>query len=167
MRPQDQRQKFPRHSLIPRTLIFLTREDEILLLRGAPDKPLWANHYNGLGGHVEAGETLYAAALRELREESGIEPRHLNLRALIHVALPEPPGVLLAVFLGEAPAGTTPRPSPEGTPEWIKQTDVQTLPLVEDLFTLLPRLLQPGPLFYGHYTFTENGLQMRWDIPSP
>ena len=49
-----------RYHVIPRTLIFVTSRNpltgagEVLLLKGAPDKRLWANRYNGLGGHVEA-----------------------------------------------------------------------------------------------------------------
>ena len=43
----------------------VTGEPEVLLLRGAADKRLWANRYNGLGGHVEAGEDVLSAAKRE------------------------------------------------------------------------------------------------------
>jgi len=54
-----------RYQAIPRTLIFLTSrnsqtaEQEVLLLKGAPNKRLWANRYNGLGGHVEVDEDIY------------------------------------------------------------------------------------------------------------
>jgi 8-oxo-dGTP diphosphatase len=70
--------KKPRYCVIPRTLIFLTSTNpetqckEMLLLKGAPTKRLWANKYNGLGGHVERDENLLASARRELLEESGI-----------------------------------------------------------------------------------------------
>jgi len=55
---------------VPRTLIFLERNGHVLLIRGGPDK-WFAGRYNGLGGHVEPGEDVYTAALREVQEEAG------------------------------------------------------------------------------------------------
>jgi 8-oxo-dGTP diphosphatase len=159
MLPEDQRGAPSRYTVIPRTLIFLTRDERVLLLKGAPDKRLWAGKYNGLGGHVEAGESPYRAALREVREEAGLAPTHLELRAVVHVTLNPPPGVVLFVFTGEAPQGEL-RSSDEGTPEWVQLADLPSLPLVEDLHQLLPRVLGGGPLAYGEYHFTAEGLQI-------
>ncbi len=163
MRPEEQRESRQHHLVIPRTLVFLQRGENLLLLKGAPDKRLWAGKYNGLGGHVEVGETPYQAARREVAEEAGLHVNTLTLRAIIHVALPEPPGVMLFVFLGEALEGE-PRPSPEGQPVWVSRDALPTLPLVEDLPVLLPRLLEPGPPLFAAYHFTENGLQIDFDL---
>jgi 8-oxo-dGTP diphosphatase len=48
--------------IIPRVAVFLRRNDSYLLLKGAPTKRLWANKYNGLGGHIERGEDVLSAA---------------------------------------------------------------------------------------------------------
>ncbi len=165
MQPAAQGNQQPRYLVIPRTLIFLTHGEAVLLLKGAPHKRLWAGKFNGLGGHIEPGEDPYAAACREVAEEAGLEVVALTLRAIIHVTLPEPPGVLFFTFTGEAPAGTL-RPSAEGTPQWIGRDALATLPLVEDLYTLLPQVLEPGPLLYGDYHFTEAGLVMQL-TPAP
>ncbi len=161
MQAQDQRDARPRYTVIPRVLVFLTQGAQVLLLKGAPHKRLWANLWNGVGGHLESGETPYAAALREVHEETGLSVEGLTLRALIHVTLPEPPGIVLFVFVGEA-AGV-PRASGEGVPQWIARKALLELPLVEDLYTLLPRVLEPGPVFYGAYHFDAAGLQMQWE----
>ncbi len=161
MRPEEQRDPLPRYHVIPRVLIFLTREDHVLLLKGASDKRLWADRYNGLGGHVEPGETPYQAALREVQEESGLVPATLALRALIHVTLPEPPGVMLFVFVGDAP-DRAPRASEEGTPVWVPRARLTELPLVEDLYELLPRVLAPGDVVFGDYRFTDAGARFEF-----
>ena len=156
MQPEEQRDHRRRYLIIPRVLVFLTRADRVLLLKGASDKRLWADRYNGLGGHIEPGETPYQAALREVQEESGLVPQALALRALVHVTMPEPPGVMLFVFVGEAPEGTV-RASVEGTPAWIPRDVIADLPLVEDLYELLPRVLLPGDVIFGDYRFTDEG----------
>lgn len=162
MKPEDQRRSDVRYTVIPRVLIFLTRGDDILLLLGAPDKKLWAGKYNGLGGHIEPGETPYRAAVREVEEEAGLVVETLTLRAVVHATLPEPPGVIFFVFVGDAPDREL-RASAEGTPEWIAQSKLDDLPLVEDLPQLLPRVLSPGPVVFAHYAFTETGLQITFD----
>lgn len=161
MQPEDQLNAGVRYTVIPRVLIFLTRDDAVLLLRGAPDKKLWANRYNGLGGHVEPDETPYQAAIREVYEEAGLRVQALVLRAIVHVSLPQPPGVVLFVFTGEAP-GAEVLPSEEGVPVWIDRDALGDVPLVEDLPHLLPRILEPGPVVFGHYTFGPDGLSIAW-----
>lgn len=139
-----------RYTVIPRTLIFLTHGEDVLLLKGAPTKRLWAGRYNGLGGHVEAGETIAAAALRELREEAGIGPdgvRDLALRALINIE-GAPHGVLLCIFTGRARERTV-AASPEGTPEWVPIAELPRRDLI-DGDRLLPRLLGERGLLFGH-----------------
>ncbi len=139
-----------RYTVIPRTLIFLRHGDDVLLLKGAPTKRLWAGRYNGLGGHVESGETIMAAAWRELWEEAGIAAAQVAdfaLRALINVE-GTPHGVLLCVFTGEALTRTVVG-SVEGTPEWLPLAELDRLDLV-DGDRLLPRLLGASGLLFGH-----------------
>lgn len=161
MRAEEQRDHRRRYTVIPRVLVFLTRADRVLLLKGASDKRLWADRYNGLGGHVEPGETPYQAALREVYEESGLSPAALTLRALIHVTMPEPPGVMISVFVGEAPEDTV-QASVEGTPVWVRRDALADLPLVDDLYELLPRVLLPCDVIFGHYRFTDEGAVFRF-----
>ncbi|HLB48576.1 MAG TPA: NUDIX domain-containing protein, partial [Anaerolineales bacterium] len=61
----DQGIRPERYQLIPRVLIFITHGREVLLLKGAPTKRIWASKYNGVGGHVERGEDFISAARRE------------------------------------------------------------------------------------------------------
>ena len=162
MQPKDQRRADPRYQVIPRTLIFITRGEDVLLLMGAVDKKLWAGKYNGLGGHIEPNETPLQSARRELLEETGLEVPALTLRGIVHITMPQPPGIVIFVFVGEYSGGKV-RPSEEGTPRWIPWREIPNVPMVEDLPKLLPRVLTPGPLVFAHYAFNDDGLEMTFE----
>lgn len=133
-----------RYQLIPRVLCFVTHGDDVLLLKGAPNRKIWPGRYNGLGGHVERGETLHAAAEREILEESGLRVRPVRLRGMITIETGEAAGIGLFVFTALALSRETVA-SREGSLEWVDAAHVMEYDLVEDLFTLLPRLLALSP----------------------
>lgn len=155
----DQGLNQERYMLIPRTLIFLTRGESILLIKGAANKRLWANLYNGIGGHIEPGEDILSAAKRELIEETNLTPGSLWLCATVTIDTGQNPGVVLFVFRGDCSSGE-PQASHEGTLEWVSISRLSTLPLVEDLPVLLERILamrKDQPPLAAHYSYTTNG----------
>ena len=146
-----------RYTVIPRTLVFITRDERVLLLRGAPAKRIWANQYNGIGGHIERDEDIYSAAMREVREETGLAVDNLRLVGLINIDGDQPTGILLFVFTAQSRSGE-PIPSEEGTLEWIARDQLAPIDLVEDLPTILPRALDlplNAPPFFAHYRYDE------------
>src|SRR5512146_1010247 len=129
MPQSDQGVTRDRYTIIPRTAIFLRRGDSYLLLKGAPTKRLWANRYNGLGGHMERGEDVLSAAKRELMEETGLDC-DLWLCGTLVVDAGEM-GIGLYIFTGECLEGE-PVPSVEGTAEWVAYESIGQLLVVED-----------------------------------
>jgi len=137
MSKTDQGITHGRYTVIPRTAIFLRRGESYLLLKGAPTKRLWANKYNGIGGHVERGEDVLTSAKRELLEETGLTA-DLWLCGTLIVDAGET-GIALYIFSGEFNEGE-PKPSKEGLAEWIHYDAIGGLPIVEDLPVLLKKI---------------------------
>lgn len=147
-----------RYRAIPRVLVFLRKSGDVLLLKGAPDKRIWPNLYNGVGGHVEAGEDVLSAARREIREETGLTVNELDLKAVVNIDAGESTlGIVMFVFTGWCQDKAT-IASPEGELHWVPLEQLESYPLVEDLGWLLPRILrlpENGPPLFLHYGYND------------
>ena len=159
----DQGYRADRFQVIPRSLIFIFNDKgEVLLLKGAKDKKIWAGAYNGIGGHVEAGEDILTSARRELMEETGLTNAGLCLCGQVMVEVDEQHGIALFIFKGLYNGGEL-KASDEGGLEWVNLEDISKLPLVEDLPELLPRVsqyIEGDPLIIGKYQYQNGKLVM-------
>lgn len=152
----DQKVAKDRYMIIPRTLIFVRRGEYFLLIKGKPDKRLWANKYNGIGGHIEQGEDIHSAAERELLEETGL-CLEINLIGIVTVDVEKEIGVGIFVFLGDYTEGKL-ISSSEGNLEWIHVNDLNRFPLVEDVHIFLNRILymeRRDPPFIAHSKYDK------------
>ncbi|MGD2162647.1 MAG: NUDIX domain-containing protein [Anaerolineales bacterium] len=148
-----------RYSVIPRTLIFLVRGDQILLIKLGQDRAEWSGKLNGLGGHIEAGEDPLSSAQREVFEETGLEVSELYLAGLVLIDTGASPGIALYVFTGNAPEGGL-NASIEGEPIWVSLDRFNDYPLVSDLPILIPAALESTKSqnpFFASTSFDSDG----------
>ena len=149
-----------RYALTPRVLIFPVKDTgQILLLEGALDKKIWAGLWNGVGGHVEQGETILGAAKRELYEESGLSANKLIFCGQVVVDTGQNRGIIFFVFKAKRLTGDLVA-SAEGKLSWFSLQNALKLNLVEDLYTLLPLVMRQrasGRPFWGFYRYDEKG----------
>lgn len=129
---------------VPVTLAFLVHGSRLLLQRRPAGSDRFAGLWNGVGGHLREAEHAREGALREIREETGLTPKDLELRAVIHeTGLLGRPHVMF-VFVGEAASPQPLEGSPAGELRWFERSELPLDGLVPDLPVLLPIVLEPG-----------------------
>jgi 8-oxo-dGTP diphosphatase len=161
MAVSDQNLNPARYQVVPRVLVFAWRGEHVLLLK-VKGKGNWDGLYNGLGGHVERGETTLAAARREFREESGLQA-DLRLVGTVLIDTGESVGIGLYIFNGEAGAGEL-VPSEEGELAWIRVGEVENLPVFEDVPIFLKKIhaMRPEDAPFSARSFVD--AQGRWQV---
>lgn len=144
--------------VIPRTLCFVFNQDAVLLMRRAAHKRVFPNQYNGLGGHIERDEDPLTCAVREIKEESGLDVHSVRLRGVYNIDAGAATGIVLFIFTAISDARAPLATSDEGTLEWIHTRDALALDLVEDLPHILPRLFlmhDDTPPFFAHVSYDD------------
>ena len=109
-------------------LAVLVHDDHVLLAqrRNNPDAGLWGYP----GGHVEWGETVLEAAVRELREETGVNAKPLSYLTNIDLLLPGSTGevtthFLLVAVLCDYISGTPQAADDVADARWVPVTDIK------------------------------------------
>jgi 8-oxo-dGTP diphosphatase len=114
--------------------------DHVLLVQRAtpPGAGLWTVP----GGKLEPGETLAAAVVREVREETGLAVTCGALVAVIERVSPGFHYVILDYLATLADAATSPAPTAGddvGAARWVAWADLAALPLTDGLVAVLER----------------------------
>lgn len=135
------------------TLCFLTRGEQVLMLlrNNPPNRGLW----NGVGGHIEPGESPYAGCLREISEETGFSVPQARFAGLLTWDGFEVDDGGLYIFTAPAPPGD-PRPTPEGELAWKPKSDLFNSPrVVGNIHHFSPAVLNGAPPRQYHFTYRD------------
>ena len=103
---------------IPRSLCFITHGSDILLLKRGTHRRIYPGRYNGVGGHIERDEDPLTGAIREMREETGLDLVDVRFRGALNVDAGGTNGIMVFVFTAEASSRDF-VDSDEGTLEWV------------------------------------------------
>lgn len=122
---------YPRIS--PAVMVLVRDGDRLLLARSPHFKP---GVFSALAGFVEPGETLEECAVREVREEVGIEIA--NLRYFRSQPWPFPNSLMVAFFADYAGGTLTPDLDEIEAADWFSG---EALPLLPDRVSIARRLI--------------------------
>jgi ADP-ribose pyrophosphatase YjhB (NUDIX family) len=116
------------------------RDGRVLL--ASRGKPPWIGLFSLPGGHVEAGETLGEAALRELQEEVGVKAKLIGLVTPIELIEREADGRVKHHIVIAAHAARWVSGEPQTGPEareirWVTERDIANLPTTPGLAGVL------------------------------
>lgn len=151
---------------IPRTLSFVMNGDDILMMKRGPHRRVFPNQYNGLGGHIERNEDPLSGAIREIKEESGLDVHSVRLRTIHNIDAGKDTGIILFVYTAESDNREVIQDTQEGVLEWIPKNKILEIDLVEDLPLVIPLILDMNdnqPPMYAHVSYNEDDeIQLRF-----
>ena len=135
------------------TLCFLLHGNDVLMLhrRFPPNQGLW----NGVGGHIEPGETPREAIIREIAEETGYQVTEPRFAGLMTWDGFEISSGAIAIFTAEVTHRDF-RTNHEGELAWRPRDWACTAPeVVSNIHVFLPRILSDEPLQHFHFSYRD------------
>lgn len=145
------------------TLCYVQTENKTLMMyRNRKPNDTHKGKWNGLGGKFEAGETPEQCAIREVKEECGLDVHHLILKGFITFPLFD--GVddwYVFVFVIDKFTGML-SDCAEGELSWIDNKDLLNLNLWEGDRIFLP-WLNEEKFFSGEFVYEDKSLKS-WSV---
>lgn len=135
------------------TLCVIHNDTHMLL--GFKKRGFGAGRWNGFGGKVRPGETVEAAARREVREEAGLELIECRRRGVLLFEFANAPESLEVHVFSSRDFRGQPVESDEMKPEWYRLTDIPYAKMWPDDKYWLPRLIA-GRNFQGRFYFLDH-----------
>ena len=134
------------------TLLFVERGDELLLIRKKTG--LGAGKINAPGGKLEPGETPLQAAVREVREEVGVEARKVRRVGELSFQFVDGLRLHAVVFVASSHTGE-PHSTREADPMWVHRDAIPYDEMWADDRIWVPHMLA-GESFHLRAVFDDD-----------
>ncbi|KAH7404835.1 hypothetical protein KP509_15G045700 [Ceratopteris richardii] len=141
------------HTLVAKkllTLAIVNREGRVLL--GLKKRGFGEGYYNGFGGKVEVGETVEAAARRELQEEAVIIAGNIKKQGLLTFHFDDKPQPWEVHVFNVLDYNGEPCETDEMSPQWFSHDQIPFDKMWKDDEIWYPHFLA-GHLFQGEFFF--------------
>ena len=133
--------RYPKHPLPGVGAIIIRRNKIVLVQRGRnPLKGYWSLP----GGLIEPGETIEAALIREVREETGLKVRAERLFEIFERIMPDAKGrpeyhYILHDYLCTVTGGALKAGDDAGVVAWIPRSELNSLQLTEGTLKVIEK----------------------------
>lgn len=127
------------------TTVFLTNEDDVLLLQRSKKKLLAPGMWSGVGGHVESYEhdDIHSSGLREIYEETGLTESEIDDLKLRYIVLRQKERELRQQFVYFGTVTTRALGNTdEGTLHWIHWNDALNREMTETTRYILKHYIE-------------------------
>lgn len=127
------------------TAYIIDGEKYLLLFRNKKEHDINLNKYIGVGGHIEKGELVEEAMIREVKEETNLDVKKYEYRGIVIFSYD---GYLeeMHVFTISEYSGSI-KECNEGTLEWHFKKELRNLPMWEGDYYFLELLDSDTPFF--------------------
>ncbi len=124
---------------------YIVRDGSVLMHKRAADKKQFPGFWIGPGGHIDEGEDAFSAAIREVKEETGVtlSTKDVALKVLaFHHHIDRGEVWMEYLFHATIPTAQPVRSTSEGTSQWI---NLDELLRMDNVF--------PPSQYYFHHIF--------------
>jgi len=134
------------------TLCVIHKHAKVLL--GMKKRGFGQGKWNGFGGKIQEGETIESAAIREVKEETGIVVKSMEKSGIIEFKFLDNPEILEVHIFKVHKFNNEPFESEEMRPKWFQIKEIPFHQMWPDDKYWLPLLLQ-NKKFKGKFLFNH------------
>lgn len=128
---------------------------QVVVQYRSPDRYRWSG-YAFPGGHIEEGESLHDAVVREVYEETGLTIQHPKLLGIKNWPLDEGGRYLVFCYKATEFSGQI-RSTEEGEISWVEKSKLKELDLAYDMLKSIQMMEDENLSEFYYHKRTEDG----------